>query len=460
VSSCYPTAGLWRQPLLGAISLALLLSTVPALAQLQSPGGVLPGPPRLPGTPGLPGVPGAIGRPQLQPPSLVVPRPSQLLRRLRTDDLLNRNPSLLEADPAGEPMLRAELVLDAPPAGVVEAALAQGFELLRTQAPDGLDMRIVVLRPPPGVGTVDGAARLRSLDARVQVDFNHLYTPGGTAADPAFGDNGAAGSVRGQGPAASRVGLIDGGIDRRHRALQAATLTTWGCDGVPVANDHGTAIASLLVGQDQGFAGVIAGAHLLAADVYCGKPTGGSVEAVIQALAWLARERVAVINVSLVGPANRLLERAVGILAARGHLVVAAVGNDGPASAPLYPAAYPTVIGVTGVFPTRRVLPEATQGPQVAFAAPGAELAVARSGTSGYTVARGTSFAAPVVAGLLAKVLPEPEPEAAQRVVSALSANAIDLGRSGRDTSYGWGLVGERSRNDPLRVRASSGDRP
>lgn len=426
----------------------------PSLAQLQLPGGILPG------SPGLPGVPGAIGRPRLSPPTLPAPLPLQVLRRLRIDALLSRNPGLLEADPAGEPMLRAELILDSPPPGAVEAALAQGFELLRTQTLDGLDMRAVVLRPPPGVGTADGAARLRSIDSRIQLDFNHLYTAGGTVTDTESGDAGAAGSIRSRGPTASRVGLIDGGVDLKHRALQAATLTTWGCDGASVANDHGTAIASLLVGQDQGFAGVVAGAHLLAADVYCGKPTGGSVEAVVQALAWMARERVAVINVSLVGPANRLLERAVGILATRGHLIVAAVGNDGPASAPLYPAAYATVIGVTGVFPTRRVLPEATQGPQVAFAAPGAELAVARSGTAGYTVARGTSFAAPVVAGLLAKVLLEPEPAAAQRVFQALSTSAIDLGPPGRDTSYGWGLVGERARNDPQRVHALSSARP
>ncbi len=436
------------------MSLALLLAMQSSLAQLQLPGAILPG------LPGLPGLPNAIGRPQLSPPSLPAPLRLQVLRRLRIDDLLNRNPVLLEADPAGEPMLRGELVLDSPPPAAVEAALAQGFELLRTQSLDGLDMRAVVLRPPPGVGTADGAARLRALDARIQVDFNHLYTASGTVTGAESGDTGAAASVRSLGPTAWRVGLIDGGVDRKHRALQAATLTTWGCDGASVANDHGTAIASLLVGQDQGFAGVVAGAHLLAADVYCGKPTGGSVEAVVQALAWMARERVAVINVSLVGPANRLLERAVGMLATRGHLITAAVGNDGPASAPLYPAAYATVIGVTGVFPTRRVLPEAGQGPQVAFAAPGAELAVARSGSAGYTVARGTSFAAPVVAGLLAKVLLEPEPAAAQRVLQALSASAIDLGPPGRDTSSGWGLVGEPARNDPQRVHAGSSLRP
>jgi len=196
------------------------------------------------------------------------------------------------------------------------------------------------------------------------------------------------------------------------------------------------------------------GATLYAADVYCGQPVGGSAERVAQALAWMARERVPVVNVSLVGPTNRLLEQAVHALAGRGQLVVAAVGNDGPAAPPLYPAAYPDAVGVTGVTSRRRVLPEAAQGPQVQFAAPGADLAVAGSSDGGYGTARGTSFAAPVVAGLLAAQLISPDPGAARAAVQALARQAMDLGASGRDPVFGWGLVGETLRTAPERVQA------
>ena len=92
-----------------------------------------------------------------------------------------------------------------------------------------------------------------------------------------------------------------------------------------------------------------AAAELYAADVYCGAPTGGAVDAVAAAFGWLAREQVAVINVSLVGPRNALLERVVASLVKRGHVIVAAVGNEGPAAPPLYPAAYDGVVGVTAV---------------------------------------------------------------------------------------------------------------
>src|SRR6185503_9291329 len=97
---------------------------------------------------------------------------------------------------------------------------------------------------------------------------------------------------------------------------------------------------------------------------------GAAVDAVADAFSWLVGERVPVINVSLVGPPNALLEAVVLRVIARGYLIVAAVGNDGPAAPPLYPAAYRDVIGVTAVDAHRLVLVEAGRGSLVNFAAP------------------------------------------------------------------------------------------
>jgi len=256
-------------------------------------------------------------------------------------------------------------------------------------------------------------------------------------------------------PASRRVGLVDSGIDRRHASLRGANVQGWGCEGKESPSPHGTAVASLLVGRDAAFRGAAPGAALYAADIYCGQAVGGAVENLALALAWMARENVAVVNVSLVGPANRMLERAVTALNQRGHLIVAAVGNDGPAAPPLYPASYAGVVGVTGITPTRRVLPEAAQGLQVMLAAPGSELAVARPG-GGYVVARGTSFAAPLVAGLLAESLRAPDRLAAAAALARVAGTAQDLGAPGRDPVYGWGLVAERARIAPESVQAAA----
>ncbi|KQY90787.1 hypothetical protein ASD35_01805 [Pelomonas sp. Root1444] len=361
-------------------------------------------------------------------------------------DLLSRHPDLIEADPAGEPIRRRELVLVSPNDAALAAAAALGLTRLREEAWPELDLREVVLRVPAGLDTADALARLRAAQPDLQADFNHLYSRSG---EVAAGAGSASAAPRGP----VRVGLIDGGVDRRHAALRRVAGGSFGCGGAAVPSEHGTAVASLLVGRDRGFAGALAQAELFAADVYCDKPDGGSAEEVVRSLAWMARERVAVVNVSLVGPQNRLLAQGVASLVQRGHLLVAAVGNDGPAAPPLYPAAYAGVIGVTGVNAARRVLPEAAQGPQVMWAAPGAEMAVARSG-GGYGVARGTSFAAPLVAGLLAAELREPDVAAAAAAVERLAATAVDLGAPGRDPVYGRGLVAEDLRVVPEQLQA------
>jgi hypothetical protein len=271
--------------------------------------------------------------------------------------------------------------------------------------------------------------------------------------------------------AVAKVGLIDSGVDVGHPVFKGMSVHQHGCASGPVPDAHGTAVASLLVGRSvdstgspgfrsppdlrgsaslHGSAGLqgsaefhssAPGADLYAVDVYCGMPTGGAADAVAEAFSWLAHEHVPVINVSLVGPANVTLESVIRLVVARGHLVVAAVGNDGPAAPPLYPASYPGVVGVTAVDAHRRVLFEAGRGPQVRFAARGADLSAAKS-VQTFELVRGTSFAAPLVAGLLAARLPAPDLGRAQRAVDELAREAVDLGASGVDPVYGYGLVG------------------
>jgi subtilisin family serine protease len=182
--------------------------------------------------------------------------------------------------------------------------------------------------------------------------------------------------------------------------------------------------------------------------VFCGLPTGGAVQTMAEALSWLAHEGVPVINVSLVGPPNRILETVVESLIARGHIVVAAVGNDGPAAPPLYPAAWPGVVGVTAVDARQRALVEAARGAQVKFAAPGAQMAAAKH-PSGYTLVRGTSFAAPIVAGLLSLNLQVIDKVAADKAIAALAEEALHVGAPGLDPAYGYGLVGTSLRRQP-----------
>jgi hypothetical protein len=359
-------------------------------------------------------------------------------RRVAAAALIRGNRVLLEADPDGEPIRRAELLAYAPTPAALQAALGAGFQVVRRLPLTELDTELVVLRAPANLNTRRSLARLRALDRQGSYDYNHLYL--GSASSPPEPATPAA-QPQPLAPAAAaavRIGLIDGGVDGGHPDFAAVDLVSGGCDGQLHPSAHGTAVASLLVAASTFMSGppVV----LQAMDVYCGQPDGGGVDALAEAFTALVRAQVSVINISLVGPRNLPLELLVRAVQRRGVLVVAAVGNDGPAARPLYPAALPGVIAVTAVDGKRRVLAEACRGEHVQFAAPGADI-VAADLAHGRTAVRGTSFAAPIVTGLLARMLAEPHADA-ESALSQLARQAVDLGKPGRDAVYGWGLVG------------------
>jgi len=323
-------------------------------------------------------------------------------RANRARELLRRHRRDLEADPDGQPIVRSQILALAPSEAALAAARAEGFEIVSTEALEG--GALVVLRAPRALSTRRALDRLRESDPQGVYDFDHLHLESGVATiAPAIAQQSAAG-----GP---RIGLIDGGV-ANSRAI--ASQRAFASDA-PVASSHGSAVASLL-------ARAAPGARIYVADIYGGAPTGGSAAALSRALSWLAGENVPVINVSLVGPRNRVVESVIARVIQRGAVVVAAVGNDGPAARPLYPSAYDGVVGVTGVDGRGRVLREAGRGPQVDFAA---------LGVHSDPSVRGTSFAAPIVAGLIA-----------QSSLQRVRASAQDLGARGRDDAYGEGLVG------------------
>jgi subtilisin family serine protease len=360
-------------------------------------------------------------------------------RKLRVRKLLRTERATVEAGPDGQPILRGQVGALSPAPAALERARAEGFTVLGTDTLGALGLTLVVLQAPEGMSTRRALKKLRELDPGGQYDYNHLYLDSGLQTEevastpvpqPAAG--GPAGAVR--------IGLIDSGVDSSHPVLAGVSIVRQGCEGASHPAPHGTAVASLLAGQGAGFESVIPGATLYAADIFCGHG-GGSLSLLAVALDWMAREKVAVVNISLVGAKSVLLTGLVRAMTARGFLLVAAVGNDGPTAPPLFPAAYPDVVGVTGVDPNRKVLPEACRGEQVDFAAAGAGIAAAAVG-GGYEEIRGTSFATPIVAALLAKSLQAPDPAQARTALDALAATAIDIGNNGPDPSYGKGLVG------------------
>lgn len=356
----------------------------------------------------------------------------------RLTAIVQQNPQDLEFDDTRYPAVRGVILATGLTEAQIERLRAAGFEPA-PQDVEGLDLGFTQLRAPKGQSLARAIRQARKVAPNARMASNPIYfQSGGTML--AGGGTVAGASLAGAGRA---VGLIDGGVGR-HPALNGPIEQRGFARGAPAASGHGTAVASLIVG-DGPVRGAAPGASLLVADIYGRDPAGGNAIAIARALGWMASKSVRVVTVSLVGPDNPLLSGAIQAARRKGMIVVAAVGNDGPAAPPAFPASYEGVVSVTGVDGRNRALIEAGRALHLDYAAPGADMVAANINGQASRV-RGTSFAAPFVAGRLYRHL---EQKSLAAALVALSAEARDLGKKGPDKVFGRGLVCETCRNVP-----------
>ncbi len=248
--------------------------------------------------------------------------------------------------------MRAVILALSPDPQALQRALALGYEIQSDTDLAPLGGRVVTLLVPRGRSTRSALRQLRGLDAVGSYDFDHLFAESAAAtAEAVIPAPGSMAAPRHTVAGVPRIGLIDGGVDPEHPVFAQARPELLGCGGRVIPSAHGTAVASLLTGAA---APVFSGAAPAAPLVRRGcllrpRSTGGRTRDIVVALAQLAAERVAVINISMVGPDNAVLQSVVQRVQQQGILIVAAAGNDGPNAAPLYPAAYAGVIAVTAV---------------------------------------------------------------------------------------------------------------
>lgn len=263
-----------------------------------------------------------------------------------------------------KPPARSELVA----IGLSDDALARlsgrGYRIL-AQSQSGLMNRPVArLLAPPGRSFAASLRDVQREDLTAVVAQNDLYrrhqftrylTEGGGCGEtcPAFA---MTQWLPEAGKCSSRItiGLIDTGVDLGHPSLGGAKITGKALrrlDRAPSDQAHGTGVASLLAGRPgSSVRGVIPDASIFAADAF--HKAGGNDAAdafdLVAALDWLAGSGATVINMSLSGPPNKVLQQAIDATLAKGVSIVAAAGKAST-SATGYPARYPGVIAVTGV---------------------------------------------------------------------------------------------------------------
>jgi minor extracellular protease Epr len=386
------------------------------------------------------------------------------------DDAPRRSPSTQRRVPAAPPAAVVPLLDRAPDEIVVvdlsaddlDLLIARGYAVIQTQTTTVLATVSHRLRIPDGTALEAARDEVRALPTGQTADFNHYYRTDQDDAPVCSGPHCPGFELVGFDPvsltpgcgAGARIGLIDTGINPDHETFADGQLTVISVapeDQAESDAQHGTAVAAILIGRaDSRSPGLLPAASVTAIDAFH-KVDGdqrSDVFSLVDAMDRLAVAEVDVVNMSLSGPDNIVLERMVKQLTNQGIVVVAVAGNDGPRADPVFPGAYAPVLTVTAVDRDGNVYRRAGQGPHVDIAAPGVEVWTAASvrGARGKT---GTSFAAPFVTAAVAIVMARNGGSnggangraTVQEVTQAVTGSARDLGDPGRDEVFGAGLV-------------------
>jgi subtilisin family serine protease len=239
------------------------------------------------------------------------------------------------------------------------------------------------------------------------------------------------------------IAVIDSGIDDTHPELKDAVVGAFDALDTPEkAHTHGTAIAGAIAAQAR-LMGVAPRAHILGVRAFGATSDGADSTTfrINKGLDWAIQQGVRVINMSFAGPRqDPAMARMLAAAHAKGIVLIAAAGNAGPKSPPLYPAADPNVIAVTATDLDDRLFPASNRGRHIAVAAPGVDILVPAPEVK-YQLISGTSFAAAHVSGVAALMLerkPDLTPDAVRKI---LLSTAKDLGPKGRDDQFGAGLT-------------------
>jgi hypothetical protein len=236
------------------------------------------------------------------------------------------------------------------------------------------------------------------------------------------------------------IAVIDSGVDARHPELANSIADNFDALGSREGpHVHGTGIAGAIVAHAR-LMGSAPEARLLAIRAFGAGSKGAESTSyvILRGLNYAAEHGAQIINMSFAGPKDPLIERGIAAIAARGILMVAAAGNAGAKSPPLYPAANPNVIAVSGTDAQEKLFAASNRGNHIAIAAPGADIFLPAPDEK-YQITSGTSFSAAYVSGVAALLLERNPALKPSDVRAILMKTARDLGAPGRDDLFGAG---------------------
>ena len=236
------------------------------------------------------------------------------------------------------------------------------------------------------------------------------------------------------------IAVIDSGIDIKHPELANSIADSFDALGSKEGpHAHGTGVAGAIVAHAR-LIGSAPAARILAIRAFGVAQNGAESTSfvVLKGLDYAAAHGAQIVNMSFAGPKDALIERAVAALAAKAIVMVAAAGNAGAKSPPLYPAANASVIAVSATDAEDRLFSASNRGGYIAVAAPGVDIFLPTPDGK-YQMTSGTSFSAAYISGLAALMLEHNPALQPDELRAILMKTARDLGVPGRDDLFGAG---------------------
>jgi len=241
-----------------------------------------------------------------------------------------------------------------------------------------------------------------------------------------------------------KIAILDTGIDLDHPDLRVAGNVTFvpNTENGDDDNGHGTMVAGIIAALDngEGIVGIAPEAEIYSVKVL-NRNRAGTVNAVIKGIEWSIENKMQIINMSF-GTNSDLppaLVQALNKAYQAGIILISGAGNSGDLGNIHSPARYEQVIavGATDESDTRAIF--SCAGDDLELMAPGTNVLTTAMG-GGYTAGIGTSFAVPHVTGTAALLIAAGVNDH-KTIRHILARTAKDLGETGKDSWYGYGLV-------------------
>ena len=300
-----------------------------------------------------------------------------------------------------------------------------------------------------GRRSVEAASREFATDAGVRsVQPNFRYLLQDRAAALTEGDPAQYALARLRLPEAHRlahganvtIAVIDSGIDFKHPELANSIAYAFDALGSKEGPHlHGTGVAGAIVAHAR-LMGSAPAAKILAIRAFGTAANGAESTSfvILKGLDYAAAHGAQIVNMSFAGPKDALIERGIAAAAAKGIVMVAASGNAGARSPPLYPAANANVIAVSATDAQDKLFAASNRGSYIAVAAPGVDIFLPAPDGK-YQMTSGTSFSAAYISGVAALLLERNPALKPDELRAILTKTARDLGPPGRDDLFGAG---------------------